>query len=168
MLLSSLHLLLLAPLASTIAVPDCVRPAPAPSLIPTIADCDKVLGLIEITARLQRNTPLIWSRHPPAFKAQRLPADFSFNVDNDCEFVVDVNGADEAEDVFPMGDVVFIGRDIVLTCLVGEASSEDTLGSNVVGPKGVMRVTLKKKEKPGPSLQLLNGTLLESNASGIA
>ena len=168
MLVSSLHLLLLAPLASTIAVPDCVRPAPSPSALPSIADCDKVLRLIAITARMQRNVPLIWSRHPPAFAAEKVPRYFSYNANNDCEFVVDVNGDSEAEDVFPLGDVVFIGRDIMLTCLVGEASAEDTLGSNAVGPKQVMRVTLRKKEKPGPSLQLLNGTLIESNASATA
>lgn len=168
MLFNSLHLLLLAPLASTIAVPDCVRPAPSPSLLPTIADCDKVLRLIVINARLQHNIPLTWSRHPPALAAQKLPAYFSFNDDNDCEFVVDVNGDGEAEDVFPMGDVAFIGRDIILTCLVGEATAEDTVGSNAVGPKEVMRVTLRKKEEPGPSLQLLNGTLIELNASAIA
>ena len=168
MLIRSLHLLLLAPLASTIAVPDCVRPAPSRSSIPTIADCDRVLALIEINARLQRNIPLLWSRHPPKLAAQKLPAYFSYNVDNDCEFVVDVNGDSEAEDAFPMGDVVFIGRDIILTCLVAEASAEDTLGSNLVGPKGVMRVTLRKKQKPGPSLQLLNETLIDSNASATA
>ena len=168
MLLRSLHLLLLAPLASSIAVPDCVRPAPSPRLLPTIADCDKVLRFIVITARMQRNIPLIWSRHPPALAARKLPAYFSYNADNDCEFVVDVNGDSEAEDVFPLGDVAFIGRDIILTCLVGEASAVDTLGSNAVGPKEVMRVTLRKKQKPGPPLQLLNGTLIEFNASTTA
>lgn len=168
MFLPGLHLLLLAPLASTIAVPDCVRPAPPPTSIPTVADCDKVLHLITINARLQRNRPLTWSRHPPAIAGRKLPAYFSHNVDNGCEFVVDVNGGSGAEDVFPMGDVAFIGRDIMLTCLVGEASAEDTLGSSAVGPKEVVRVTLRKKEKVGGSLQLLNGTLIDFNVSGTA
>ena len=168
MLLSGLHLLLLAPLASTIGVPDCVRPAPPRTSIPTVADCDKVLDLITIAARLRRNIPLTWSRHPPATAGQKLPAYFSYDAHNSCEFVVDVIGGSEEEDVFPMGDVAFIGRDIILTCLVGEASAEDTLGSNAVGPKEVVRVTLRKKEVPGGSLQLLNGTLIEFNVSGTA
>ena len=79
-----------------------------------------------------------------------------------------MNGGSGAEDVFPMGDVAFIGRDIMLTCLVGEASAEDTLGSSAVGPKEVVRVTLRKKEKVGGSLQLLNGTLIDFNVSGTA
>ena len=79
-----------------------------------------------------------------------------------------MNGGSEAEDVFPTGDVVFIGRDIVLTCLVGEASAEDTVGSNAVGPREVVRVTLRKKGVAGRSLQLLNGTLIDFNVSGTA
>lgn len=72
------------------------------------------------------------------------------------------------EDVFPMGDVVFIGRSIVLTCLIGEAGAEDTLGSNVVGPREVVEVTLRKKEVKsavGGILDLLNGTLLSLNGA---
>ena len=169
--LHALQLLLLAPFASTIGVPDCLRPAPPPTSLPTIADCDRVLQLITVIARLQRNRPLTWSRHPPATAGQQLPAYFSHSADNDCEFVVDVKGgreAEGAEDVFPTGDVVFIGRYIVETCLMGEAGMGDTVGSDAVGPKEVVQVRLRKKGMDGVaggSLSLVSGTLLGWNGT---
>lgn len=73
---------------------------------------------------------------------------------------------DHVEDVFPTGDVVFVGRYIVETCLVGEAGAGDTIGSDVVGPRGVIELRLRKKgveNVADGSLNLLNGTLLSSN-----
>lgn len=167
-----LYILLIAPFTSTIGIPDCVRPAPPPASLPTIADCDKLLRLIATVARLQHNVPLIWSRHPPETGGQKLPAYFSYGVGNECEFIVDVNGGNEfghVEDVFPTGDVVFIGRNIVQTCLVGEAGAEDTVGSDAVGPREVLRLRLRKKgveRVAGGSLNLLNGTLLHLDSTG--
>lgn len=118
---------------------------------------------------MQRNKPLTWSRHPPGTAGQQLPAYFSHSANNDCEFVVDVKEGREVEyeqDVFPTGDVVFIGRYIVETCLVGEAGAEDTVGSDAVGPREVMQVRLRKKGVDGlagGSLHLVNETLLGSN-----
>ena len=166
MRLQALHLLLLATFTSAIGVPDCVRPAPPPTSLPTIADCDRLLQLIAVTARLQRNMPLTWSRRPPQTSGQKLPAYFSYVAGNACEFVVDVkrgSGGEYDEDVFPTGDVVYVGRDIVLNCLVGEAGAEDTVGSDMVGPRGVLELRLRKKgveRAADGSLNLLNGTLL--------
>lgn len=81
---------------------------------------------------------------------------------------MDVKQVEDEEDVFPTGDVVFVGRDIVLTCLIGEAKAEDTVGSNMVGPRGVLELRLRKKgiEKAADgSLNLLNGTLLSLNGT---
>lgn len=180
MRLHGLHLLLLAPFVSAIGTPDCVRPPPPPPSIPTIADCDKLLQLVAITARLQRNMPLTWSRHPPGVAGQQLPAYFSYGTGNECEFIVDVKSGREGEfeeDVFPLGDVVFVGRDVVETCLVGEARAEDTIGSDAIGPRQVLQLRLRKKGVEGVaggSLDLLNGTMLTKtldrveNVSGIA
>lgn len=168
-------LLLLAPL-TTLAVgqPDCVRPAPPPSSVPTIADCNRVLQLIAVVARLQHNMPLTWSRHPgtAAGQQQQLPAYFYSSSGtgggNECEFVVDVDGGremmEEEEDVFPTGDVVFVGRCIVQACLVAGGVEEGTVGSDVIGPRGVMRLSLRKKgvddggATAGGFLRLVNGT----------
>ncbi len=180
MRLHGLHLLLLAPFVSAIGTPDCVRPPPPPPSIPTIADCDKLLQLVAITARLQRNMPLTWSRHPPGVAGQQLPAYFSYGTGNECEFIVDVKSGREGEfeeDVFPTGDVVFVGRDVVETCLVGEARAEDTIGSDAIGPRQVLQLRLRKKGVEGVAggfLDLLNGTMLTKtldrveNVSGIA
>lgn len=171
MRLHAFGLLLLAPLSSTIGIPDCVRPVPPPTSLPTIADCDKLIQLIETVAHLQHNRPLTWSRHPPGIAGQMLPAYFSYEAGNDCEFVVDVKGGREVEyedDVFPTGDVGFIGRYIVETCLVGEAGAEDTVGSDAVGPRQVVQVRLRKKgleRTVGGSLDLLNGTMLGLNGT---
>lgn len=171
MRLDALHLMLLAASTSAIGTPDCVRPAPHPSSLPTIADCEKLLQLITVVARMQRNMPLTWSRHPPGVAGQKLPAYFSYGTGNECEFVVDARGGSEVEhveDVFPTGDVVFVGRDIVETCLVGEAGAEDTVGSDMVGPRGVVELRLRKKgveRVADGSLNLLNGTLLGLNGT---
>lgn len=164
-ILTLLLLLLIAP-TSPIGVPTCVRPPPPPSSLPTVADCNRLLQHIAVVARLQHNMPLTWSRHPPGTAGQQLPAYFSYGSDNECEFVVDVSGGreeEDVEDVFPTGDVVFIGRYVMQTCLAGGAGTEDTVGSCAVGPREVLRITLRKKEvdeAAGGSLGLVNGTLL--------
>ena len=114
---------------------------------------------------------MTWSRHPPQISGQTLPAFFNYGSGNECEFVADVNGGSEVEymgDVFPTGDVVFIGRAIVETCLVGEAGAGDTIGSDVVGPRGIVRLRLRKKgleRAADGSLDLLNGTLFGLNGT---
>lgn len=122
---------------------------------------------------MQHNMPRTWSRHPTAGQ-QQLPAYFfsSSSTGNECEFVVDVERGREVEheeDVFPTGDVVFVGRYIVQACLVGEVEEEGTVGSDIVGPRGVMRLRLRKKGVDGGAaggyLQLVNRTLLHSNES---
>ena len=173
MYLHALHLLLLAPFTLSIGVPNCIRPAPPPDSIPTTADCNALLDFIEAVARVQHNTPFTWSRHPPRIAGRELPAYFS-GAGNDCEFVADVKGGREAEDeedVFPTGDLVFIGRYIVETCLVGEAGAEGTIGSDAVGPREVVELRLRKKEvvwTAGGALDLLDGTLLELNGTAGA
>lgn len=123
---------------------------------------------------MQRNIPLTWSRHPPGVAGQKLPAYFSYDKGNECEFVVDVKGGSEVEyveDVFPMGDIVFVGRDIVETCLMGEAGVGDTVGSDMVGPRGVVELRLRKKgveRVADGSLSLLNGTLFGLNGTDEA
>ena len=130
------HLLLhlLAATTSAIGVPNCEHPAPPPASLPTIADCHRLLRLIAVVARLQHDTPLTWSRDPPQTAGQQLPAYFSSGSGNECEFVVDVDGGagEEAADVFPTGDVVGVGWDNLLTCLVGAAGS---VGSCFLGPR---------------------------------
>ena len=171
--MNGLHLLLFAPLASTIGTPECVRPAPPPASLPAVADCDVLLGFITAIASMQRNVPLTWSRNPPALAGQKMPAVFS-GGGNECEFVVDVVGGMEAEheeDVFPTGDVVFIGRYIVQACLVGEAGTEGTVGSDIIGPRGVVKVRLRKKgveSAVGGTLGLWNGTVHDLNGTADA
>lgn len=164
-------LLLLAPSTLAVGQPDCVRPAPPPSSLPTIGDCNRLLQLVAVVARLQHNVPLTWSRHPPATAGQQLPAYFFSGTGNECEFVVDVHGGREAEDeedVFPTGDVVFVGRYIVQACLFGEVEEGGTVGSDSIGPRGIMRLRLRKKGldgRTGGFLQLSNGTSLRSNGT---
>ena len=170
----ALYLLLLASLTLAVGQPDCVRPAPPPSSVPTIGDCNRLLRLLAVVARLQHNMPLTWSRHPPGTAGQQLPAYFSIGTGNECEFVVDVDGGremEDEEDVFPTGDAVFVGRYIVQACLVGEVEGGGSVGSDIIGPRGVMRLRLRKKGVDGATggyLQLLNGTLLRSNGTNRA
>ena len=75
-------------------------------------------------------------------------------------------GREVEYDVFPTGDVVFIGRYIVQACLIGEVGAGGTVGSDIIGPRGVMRLRLRKKGVDGAtggSLDLLNGTSLGWN-----
>lgn len=76
--------------------------------------------------------------------------------------------AEDEEDVFPTGDVVFIGRDIVQTCLVGEAGVEGTIGSDAVGPREVVVLRMRKRGAAGGFLDLLNGTLVGLNGTDEA
>ena len=124
------------------AVVDCVRPPPFQ--LPTIQDCEDTLDKITTLARMQGNIPRTWSRHPPYYAGQKVPAIFCADKENMCEVVVDVIDPYK-QDVFLTSEVARAAREIVDTCLIGEALEEDTVGLETVGPKGVVSVLLRLK-----------------------
>lgn len=81
---------------------------------------------------------------------------------------MDVKGGAEGEDeedVFPTGDVLFIGRGIVEICLVGVGGEGGTVGSDVVGPREVVVVRMRKRGVEGGGVGLENGRLVDVNGT---
>ncbi|KAL2046247.1 hypothetical protein N7G274_001694 [Stereocaulon virgatum] len=139
----TITLLMLTSIA-VVAIPDCLRPAPPPYKVPTIQDCEQTLAAITAMARISGNKPMVWSRHPPPIHGQKLPVGFSATPSNECEIVVDVPDPSK-EDAFRMQRVADVGREIVETCLIGEAGVSDTVGKALIGRRGVVLLWLRKK-----------------------
>ena len=160
----TLILLMLTSLA-VVAIPDCFRPAPPPYKVPTIQDCEQTLVAISAMARLSGNKPMVWSRHPPPIHGQKLPVDFSANPANGCEIFVDVLDPSK-EDAFRMQRVADVGREIVETCLIGEAGVSDTVGKALIGRRGFVQVWLRKKSiLPIAANNLTEAYILDTNGT---
>ena len=67
-------------------------------------------------------------------------------------------------DVFPTEDVARVGRWVVQRCLL----AGKTVGEDVIGPRGVVRVSLRRKPEAvggGGSLDLVGGLLRRLNGT---
>ena len=95
---------------------------------------------------MQQDEPILWSEHPAAiYRSHKLPYSFiDPSYINDCEFVVAAI-EDGAQDIFPIRFVAEAARGIVESCLERGIDGAETMGSDTVGPKGVIAVVMLKR-----------------------
>ena len=143
-MLTILSILLVA-LPLSLSDPICQDPPPSSSLIPTLSDCEVLVHAIFAIAGQQYDRPVHWTKHPSEYTRGQLPKTYNFPLRrNDCEFVVNTI-QDNEDDTFPTRVIAAAANRIVGLCLDEDFGGRHTIGSEVVGPKGVIAVAMRKK-----------------------
>ena len=173
MMLTILSILLVA-LPLSLSEPICQDPPPRSSLIPTYGDCQVLVDSIIELAVEQHAAPIFWTEHPSAtIRSRQLPHAYNLPLRlNDCEFAVGTTQDDE-DDIFPTRLVAEAAYRITVLCL--EQRRPPTIGAELVGPKGVIAVAMRKRlvngERVSGGLHPLNLTNLRlskpDNLSGL-
>ncbi|KAK3176091.1 hypothetical protein OEA41_007413 [Lepraria neglecta] len=148
------------------APPECTLPPPPASSLPTLSDCLTVLNEITEAASKEGNTPQVWSRQPRApGHGYWLPYSFSSYSINNCDLVVDAPAG--RMDIFATKYVASAAKELIKECLVGTSPESATVGKVVVGPRKVVKLTLKRKTGPlGTVGDGLGNTTVDVNGTG--
>lgn len=141
--------------------------------IPHLDDCLVLVRSLQTMARLQSYEPIHWSRNPQATatRSRRLPFTFVDPLSwNDCEFVVDqipLSPSRVGGDTFSTKVIAIAARVLVEQCL-RRKDARPSLGSAVIGPRGVISLSLRKKVRRGSGAVLIlqpNATVQASDSS---
>ena len=160
MMLTILSVLLVA-LPLSLSDPVCQDPPPASTLLPIYSECQILVNSIFAIADQQHDAPLLWTDHPPPMQRSRpLPWTFRFPMSlNNCEFVVGTTQPGE-DDTFPTRLIAAAAFRIAAQCL--DRRRPKTIGTELVGPRGVIAVAMRKRvengERVSGGLHLLNVT----------
>lgn len=151
--------------------PICQDPPPGPPFIPTLSGCQNLVNDIFAISTMQHDEPILWSQHPPtSLRSRKLPYSFKDPFkSNDCEFVV-ASIVEGEDDVFPTRLIAEAADGIVESCMEEGIDGAETIGTDAVGPKGVIAVVLLKRlmERGGVSggLHPLNVTNVQLSKPG--
>ena len=149
------------------SLPLCQNPPPARSLLPSLSDCRNLVNAIWAIGEAEEDADILWSRHPSIFyRNHKLPLAFRGNhPSSDCKLVIDTV-RDNEYDRFPTWKVADAADAVVEECLGRGIRGIQTLGGAYVGPKGVITITLVKRDVRGAVseglvyLNMTNATLI--------
>ena len=168
MMLAILSILLVA-LPFSLSDPLCQDPPPRPTDLPIYSECQVLVNAIFAIADQQHDAPILWSENPSAtIRSRQLPHSYTFPLLlNNCEFVVGTIQDDE-DDIFPTRLIAAAAGRIATLCL--DQRQPKTIGAELVGPKGVIAVAMRKRpvngERVSGGLDLLNVTNVRLSKPG--
>lgn len=144
-MLTILSLLLFA-LPLSLPEPLCQDPPPVPGFIPTLSDCQDLVNDIYAISTMQHDELILWSEHPTAmYRNRKLPYSFKDPFrSNDCEFIVTPVSHGEY-DVFPTRLVAEGADGLVASCMEEGIHGAETVGAEIVGPKGVIAIVMLRR-----------------------
>ena len=171
MMLTILSILLVA-LPLSLSDPLCQDPPPSSTLLPIYSECQVLVNAIFTLAEQQHDEPIHWSEHPSAvLRSRQLPWSFRIPMSlNNCEFVVGTTQPGE-DDTFPTRLIAAAANRVAVLCLARRRPK--TIGAELVGPRGVIAVAMRKRlvngERASDGLHLLNLTnVLLSKPGGLS
>ena len=139
---------------------------------PPLSQCEVLVNAIFAIADQQHDAPILWSEHPSAaHRSRQLPHAYNFlYVLRTVNSSSNGTTQDGEDNIFPTRLIAGAVNRIVARCLDRGIVEPPTIGAELVGPRGVIAVALRKRIVNGEwvsgGLHTLNLTIVRLSEPG--